>query len=135
MDLDFTPAFAGWADLLRGAEITIGVTAASLLLGCLLGMLIGIGRLNPKRRLVYGICTAYVTLIRGKPLLVQLFILFYGLPQFGVLLPTCAASWDWASIPAPTCRKLCAARSNRWSVVKWRRHGLSACRRDRPSCG
>lgn len=87
MDLDFTPAFAGWADLLRGAEITIGVTAASLLLGCLLGMLIGIGRLNPKRRLVYGICTAYVTLIRGTPLLVQLFILFYGLPQFGVLLP------------------------------------------------
>lgn len=87
MDLDFTPAFAGWADLLRGAEITIGVTAAALILGCLLGMLIGIGRLNPKRRLIYGFCTLYVTLIRGTPLLVQLFILFYGLPQFGVMLP------------------------------------------------
>ncbi|WP_246579846.1 amino acid ABC transporter permease [Candidatus Sodalis endolongispinus] len=83
MDLDFTPAFAGWADLLRGAEITIGVTAASLLLGCLLGMLIGIGRLNPKRRLVYGICTAYP----GNAAAGAAVYSILRLPQFGVLLP------------------------------------------------
>jgi polar amino acid transport system permease protein len=50
-------------------------------------LLIGIGRLTPKRRIVYGLCTAYLTFFRGTPLLVQLFLLFFGLPQFGILLP------------------------------------------------
>jgi len=67
--------------------VTVEITAVSLLLGCVLGLLVGIGRLNPERRIVYGLCTAYVAVIRGTPLLVQLFILFFGLPQFGVLLP------------------------------------------------
>ncbi len=87
MELDFTPVWTGWSDLLRGALVTVEITAVSLLLGCVLGLLIGIGRLNPKRRIVYGICTAYVAAIRGTPLLVQLFIWFFGLPQFGLLLP------------------------------------------------
>ena len=87
MDLDFTPVWAGWANLLRGALVTVEITACALALGCLLGLLVGIGRLNPKHRWLYGVCTAYVALIRGTPLLVQLFILFFGLPHFGILLP------------------------------------------------
>ncbi len=53
----------------------------------MLGLLVGIGRLKPQRRVIFGICTAYLTFIRGTPLLVQLFLLFFGLPQFGILLP------------------------------------------------
>ncbi|CAJ0713103.1 MULTISPECIES: amino acid ABC transporter permease [Ralstonia] len=87
MELDFSPVWAGWHDILRGAIVTVEVTAAALVLGCVLGLLIGIGRLNPRRRLIYGICTVYVTFIRGTPLLVQLFLLFFGLPQFDILLP------------------------------------------------
>ncbi|GCB06778.1 MULTISPECIES: amino acid ABC transporter permease [Ralstonia] len=87
MELDFSPVWAGWTDILRGALVTVEVTAAALVLGCVLGLLIGIGRLNPRRRFVYGICTVYVTFIRGTPLLVQLFLLFFGLPQFDILLP------------------------------------------------
>lgn len=87
MELDFSPVWSGWGDLLRGALVTVEITAVSLLLGCLLGLLIGIGRLNPQRRIVYRVCTAYVAAIRGTPLLVQLFILFFGLPQFGIMLP------------------------------------------------
>jgi polar amino acid transport system permease protein len=87
MELDFSPAFAGWADLLHGAAVTVEVTACALVLGCVMGLLVGIGRLDPRRRIVYGICTAYVTVIRGTPLLVQLFLLFFGLPQFDILLP------------------------------------------------
>jgi polar amino acid transport system permease protein len=90
MELDFSPVWSGWADLLRGASITVELTAVSLLLGCVLGLLIGMGRLNPRRRVLYGLCTAYVAAIRGTPLLVQLFILFFGLPQFGVMLPAFA---------------------------------------------
>ena len=87
MELDISPVWAGWHDILRGTLVTVEVTAAALVLGCVLGLLIGIGRLNPRRRFIYGICTVYVTFIRGTPLLVQLFLLFFGLPQFDILLP------------------------------------------------
>ncbi|TSA14827.1 MAG: amino acid ABC transporter permease [Comamonadaceae bacterium] len=87
MELDFSPVWTGWTQLLEGALITVEITSVSLLLGCALGLLAGIGRLNPARRLIYGVCTAYVAAVRGTPLLVQLFILFFGLPQFGILLP------------------------------------------------
>ncbi|WP_158934964.1 amino acid ABC transporter permease [Burkholderia sp. S171] len=90
MTLDFSPVWAGWEALATGAATTIEVTACSLVLGCVLGLLVGIGRLAPQRRVVYGICTAYLTFIRGTPLLVQLFILFFGLPQFGIMLPAFA---------------------------------------------
>jgi polar amino acid transport system permease protein len=87
MELDFSPVWANWQDLARGALVTVEVTACALALGCVLGLLVGMGRLNPAHRIRYGICTAYVTFIRGTPLLVQLFILFFGLPQFNILLP------------------------------------------------
>lgn len=90
MDLDFSPVWAGWPQLLHGALVTVEITAVSLLLGCVLGLLIGIGRLDPRRRIVYGLCTAYLAAIRGTPLLVQLFIWFFGLPQFGIMLPAFA---------------------------------------------
>jgi polar amino acid transport system permease protein len=90
MTLDFSPVWAGWEALATGAATTIEVTACSLVLGCVLGLAVGIGRLAPQRRVVYGICTAYLTFIRGTPLLVQLFILFFGLPQFGIMLPAFA---------------------------------------------
>ena len=81
MELDFSPVWAGAPQLLAGALVTVEVTAAALLLGCVMGLLIGVGRLNPQRRAIYGLCTAYVAVIRGTPLLVQLFILFFGQPQ------------------------------------------------------
>lgn len=90
MKLDFSPVWAGWQDLLAGAATTVEVTACALVLGCVLGLLVGMGRLFPRRRVIYGICTAYLVFIRGTPLLVQLFILFFGLPQFGITLPAFA---------------------------------------------
>lgn len=90
MNLDFTPVLADWDMLMRGALVTIEVTACALILGCAIGLLIGVGRLNPNRRVIYGLCSAYLVIFRGTPLLVQLFIWFFGLPQFGILLPAFA---------------------------------------------
>ena len=87
MELDFSPVWAGWPDLLRGARATIEVTAAALGLGCVLGLFGGLGRLDATRQPLYAIASGYVLLIRGTPLLVQLFLLFFGLPHFGILLP------------------------------------------------
>jgi polar amino acid transport system permease protein len=87
MDLDFSPVWQGWRELLHGAIVTVEVTFGAIILGCLIGLVIGLGRLDPRRRLVYGLCTAYVSFIRGTPLLVQLFIWFFGLPHFGLNFP------------------------------------------------
>jgi polar amino acid transport system permease protein len=90
MELDFSPVWGGWRALAHGTWVTIEITSCALLLGCVLGLLVGIGRLEPQRRVLYGLCTAYVSVVRGTPLLVQLFILFFGLPHFGLLLPAFA---------------------------------------------
>jgi polar amino acid transport system permease protein len=87
MDFDFSPVWEGWRDLLHGATVTIEITVGAIILGCLIGLAVGLGRLDPRRRLVYGLCTAYVSVIRGTPLLVQLFIWFFGLPHFGLNFP------------------------------------------------
>ncbi len=87
MDFDFTPVWTGWRELAHGTLITVEVTAGAIVLGCAFGLLVGLGRLQPERRVVYGACSAYVSFIRGTPLLVQLFIWFFGLPHFGINLP------------------------------------------------
>jgi polar amino acid transport system permease protein len=87
MDLDFSPVWDGWREIAHGTLVTIEVTVGAIALGCVIGLLIGLGRLDPRRRIVYGLCTAYVGFIRGTPLLVQLFIWFFGLPHFGINLP------------------------------------------------
>lgn len=86
MNLDFSGVWDSWPSLLHGTLVTVEITAASLVLGCVLGLLVGLGRLHPQRRLVYGICTVYLTLVRGTPLLVQLFLIFYALPNAGITL-------------------------------------------------
>lgn len=87
MELDFLPVLSGWHKLLAGASVTVEITALALVLGCLMGLAAGIGRLKPQRRIVYALCTGYVSVVRGTPLLVQLFLLFFGLPQFDIMLP------------------------------------------------
>lgn len=87
MDFDFSPVWQGWRELAHGALVTIEITVGAIVLGCLVGLAVGLGRLDPKRRVIYAACTAYVGFIRGTPLLVQLFIWFFGLPHFGINLP------------------------------------------------
>jgi polar amino acid transport system permease protein len=87
MDFDFSPVWRGWQALLHGALVTVEVTVGAIVLGCILGLVIGLARLDPRRRFVYALGTAYVSFIRGTPLLVQLFIWFFGLPHFGINLP------------------------------------------------
>ncbi len=69
----------------QGAMVTLGLTTASVFLGTVIGLFVALCRLakNPVLR-AFGLF--YVTVIRGTPLLVQLFLLYYGLPQLGISL-------------------------------------------------
>jgi len=72
--------------LLRGALFgTIPLALASFALGLALALVVALMRLS-RVRVVSGIARAYVSVIRGTPLLVQLFVIFYGLPSVGVTL-------------------------------------------------
>ena len=65
--------------LLVAAGVTIKITALSVGIGMCIGIFAGIFRASPLAPLRW-ISTIYIDFIRGTPLLVQLFILYFGLP-------------------------------------------------------
>lgn len=71
--------------LLRGAVTTVAISASAMSLALVLGLFAAIGRMSRRRTLRF-ISGFYVEVIRGTPLLVQLFIVYYGLPSYGIRL-------------------------------------------------
>lgn len=69
--------------LLQGAQITIGLTVAALILSTLLGLVLAIARFSGIRPLAW-VSKTIVNIIRGIPILVQLFYMYFVLPQFGI---------------------------------------------------
>lgn len=65
--------------LLTGAKLTVQLTSIAVFFGIILGTLTGMARISkgPLRFLA----AAYIDVIRGTPLLVQTFLIFYGLPS------------------------------------------------------
>jgi arginine/lysine/histidine/glutamine transport system substrate-binding/permease protein len=66
-------------NLLLGATVTLQLTAVTVLLGMILGSLVGILRLSPSPVLRL-LTRCYVDFLRGTPLLVQIFMIYFGLP-------------------------------------------------------
>ena len=69
--------------MLRGAGYTVIFALASMLGGLLIGFPVAVLRILPYRLLRWP-ATVYVSLFRGTPLLVQMFVIYYGLPGIGV---------------------------------------------------
>ncbi|WDO03959.1 amino acid ABC transporter permease [Aeromonas allosaccharophila] len=70
---------------------TVPLTLITFVLGILLGLLVALARLYGPTPLV-ALVRFYVWLIRGTPLLVQLFLIFYGLPSAGIVLDAFTAA-------------------------------------------
>ncbi|AYC17175.1 L-cystine transport system permease protein TcyB [Dickeya dianthicola] len=74
-----------WSLLSAGLTFTVPLAILSFILGLMVGVLVALLRLygpKPLKR----ICDFYVWVIRGTPLLVQLFLIFYGLPSASITL-------------------------------------------------
>lgn len=71
--------------LLQGALVTVQISLLSMLLALVLGLVAAVAGLS-RARLPRILAGFYVEVIRGTPLLVQLFIVYYGLPSIGVRL-------------------------------------------------
>ncbi|MDR0245251.1 MAG: amino acid ABC transporter permease [Burkholderia sp.] len=76
--------------MVKGAMLTLKFAVASMALGLVVGLVIAIMRIG-SNRLAASIAQGYVSLMRGTPLLVQMFVVYYGLPDLGITLdPTTA---------------------------------------------
>lgn len=80
--------------LLDGAvRGTIPLALTSFAIGLALALMLALMRLSAKRWLS-GIARGYISIVRGTPLLVQLFVIFYGLPSIGLTI----APWPSAVV-------------------------------------
>jgi polar amino acid transport system permease protein len=81
---DFLAFFARFLpDLLEGAGITLLLAAEGLSAGFVLGLLAAYARVYGGK-FWRGLAIGYIELFRGTPLLMQLFIIYYGLPGLGI---------------------------------------------------
>lgn len=67
---------------LQGAALTLFVCAVAIIVSTLLGTLAALGRLS-HNAFFYAVSTFYTSFFRGTPLLVQIFLIYVGLPQLG----------------------------------------------------
>lgn len=87
MNLDTSIHFNDWLFLLQGAGVTLLLCFSSMFFGIFIGFLFGLMRASKNSVLNY-ISGAYVYIIRGTPLLMQLFLVFYGMPLLlGINIP------------------------------------------------
>jgi polar amino acid transport system permease protein len=71
--------------LLNGAKITILLTICAVCMGLILSIFIALGKMS-KNKIISKICGAYIFFFRGTPLLMQLYFIYYGLPQINMAL-------------------------------------------------
>ncbi len=88
MDFDFL--FTYLPLLLSGAWITIQLTVASIILGIILGLAFALLRMS-SHRLIAAPAIAYIEFFRGTPLLVQIFMIYFGLGRIGINIPDFAS--------------------------------------------
>lgn len=71
--------------LLQGAVVTVQVTVLSFLLSSVIGLVLALGKLSPMRAV--SVCASTViNVIRGLPIIVQLFYIYFVLPEIGIQL-------------------------------------------------
>jgi len=91
--IDFRPGviLAEWRSLASGAAMTLRLTLLALMGGIPIGLALALARLSRLRGLAW-LAAAYVEVMRGTPLLVQIFFIYYVLPAFRVELPQLATA-------------------------------------------
>nr|WP_085489520.1 amino acid ABC transporter permease [Paraburkholderia susongensis] len=85
MNLDFSVVLSHWPELVDGALLSLVLAVAATLFGFLIGTWCAIGR-RSSHAWIARICGAYVEAIRNTPLLVQIFLVYFGLSSMGLRL-------------------------------------------------
>jgi len=83
--MDFTIIIDSLPSLLKATLMTILLAGISIVIALLIGFITAIVRII-KVKFLHKVAGLYVSVIRGTPLLVQIFVIYYGLPQIGISL-------------------------------------------------
>ena len=92
MEFHWKVVLENWPVYLEGAKMTLFLSAMGVVFGTLVGVFVGLLRSqkykNPAMRLLHAVASVYVEVMRGTPFIVQLYLVYYGLPLFfGVDVP------------------------------------------------
>ena len=79
-------------ELLEGLLNTLKVSAFAIVGAFVIGAVLGAGRAH-RIPVVSQLTVGYVELIRNTPILVQIFMIFYALPQFGIVFDQFTVAW------------------------------------------
>ena len=85
MKFDFSYTLEALPRLLEGAQITIELALVGFVLSLTFGTLITIVRTVSRSRVLNGILNVYISFIRGTPMLIQIFLVYYALPAIDFL--------------------------------------------------
>ena len=112
--------------LLPGLTVTIPLTAISFTLALIIAVAVALVQFAHVP-VLQRLARFYIWVIRGTPVLVQLFVVFYGLPGVGILIePFPAAVLVFPSTRARTAPRPSAPRWNPCPKARWRRGSASA---------
>jgi polar amino acid transport system permease protein len=81
----FGDVWAAWPDLLWGCWLTIQLSVVSMVLGLLVAVAGALGKTMGPRPIRW-LVDIYVEVIRNTPFLVQIFLIFFGLPRAGIMM-------------------------------------------------
>ncbi len=86
MRLDFGSMIPYMEWFFQGTMITIGTSLITVILGCIIGFIITLAR-RSRFKILQVLANIYTQVIRGTPILLQLFVWTLGLPQIGIKIP------------------------------------------------
>lgn len=86
----FTP-IQNFSMLWHGTLNSFWITVVTFAISFAFGSILAIGRYYKKVRITYVLATLYVEVIRNTPVLVQIFLIYFGLPEFNIHLSSIAA--------------------------------------------
>src|ERR1700730_4662912 len=90
-EFDFADVFAAWPELLQGLVNSLVLSAFAMAIGMAVSVAGALGKTSGPRPLRW-IIDEYIELIRNTPFLIQIFVIYFGLPSMGVKLSSNAAA-------------------------------------------
>ena len=83
INIDFSKVWQWMPTFLDGTIVTIVLSLTTVLLGSLIGLFVVMMKIS-ENKVLKGIANLYTNIIRGTPMLLQLFLWLYGLPMIGI---------------------------------------------------
>lgn len=90
-EMNFEALLPYWQDFLSGALVTLQITALSVAIGLVIGVLCAVAR-RSRYAILRTLVGIYVEAVRNTPFIVQIFFIFFGLSSIGIRMPIITAA-------------------------------------------